>query len=133
MLRMVGSITISRYRSHCSVTVSDRLGFLNYTAGSLASTLSVKLDSARIPLKELRDYEVALTQKRNVRAGLENQIARVERSQEKGYEKRVAELQEQLAKAESDDEPAERQYEILLRKAFRESEQQRFQAFREVS
>jgi hypothetical protein len=93
----------------------------------------VKLDSARIPLKELRDCAAILTQKRNVRAGLENQIARVERSQERGYEKRVAELKEQLAKAESDDELAERQHDIVLRKALKESEQQRFQAFREVS
>lgn len=108
------------------------MGFLNYIAGSLAGTLSVKLDSARTPLKQLRDNEAALTQKRNVRAGLENQIGRVEHGQERGYEKRVAELRDQLAKAESDDEPAERQYEILLRKALKESEQLRFQALREV-
>ncbi|KAI0257548.1 Eisosome component PIL1-domain-containing protein [Lactifluus subvellereus] len=111
--------------------VSDRLAFLNYIAGSLASTLSMKLDSARTPLKQLRDNEAALTQKRNVRAGIQNQISRIEHSQERGYEKHVAELQEQLAKAESDDEPAEGQHEIFLRKALKESEQLRFQALRE--
>ncbi|KAI0004322.1 Eisosome component PIL1-domain-containing protein [Russula compacta] len=110
---------------------SDRLAFLNYTSGSLASTLSVKLNTARTPLKELRDSEVTLVQRRNVRNGLEYQISRVENGQERGYEKRVAELKEQLAKAESDDEPIEKQHEILLRKALKESELQKFQALRE--
>jgi hypothetical protein len=111
---------------------SDRLGFLNYVAGSLASTLAVKLDAARSPLKELRDKEVTLAQRRNVRVGLRNQLGRLEHSQEKGLEKRIAELKEQIAKAEKDDEPIEKEHEILLRKALRESEQQKFQALREV-
>ncbi|KAH9982479.1 Eisosome component PIL1-domain-containing protein, partial [Lactifluus volemus] len=111
--------------------VSDRLGFLHYIAGELSKTLSAKLESARTPLKELRDNDAALSQKRNVRAGLENQIARIERGKERGYEKRVAELREQLAKAESDGEPAERQHEILVRRALKDSERERFQAFRE--
>jgi hypothetical protein len=108
------------------------LGFLHYIAGELSKTLSAKLESARTPLKELRDDDAALSQKRNVRAGLENQIARIERGKERGYEKRVAELREQLAKAESDGEPAERQHEILVRRALKDSERERFQAFREV-
>ena len=112
--------------------VSDRLAFLNFLAGSLSGTLSAKLNTARVSLKALRDDEVALTQRRNVRAGLQNQIARLEHSQEKGYEKHIVELKEQLAKAEKDDEPAEREHKILLRKALKESEQQKFQALREV-
>jgi hypothetical protein len=108
------------------------LAFLNYIAATLATTLSVKLNTARLPLKELRDNEVALAQKHNVRTGLEQQVSRVENSQEKGYEKRLAELKEQLAKAQSDDEAAEKQHDILLRKALKESEQQKFQALREV-
>ncbi|KAI9445188.1 Eisosome component PIL1-domain-containing protein [Lactarius indigo] len=111
--------------------VSDRLAFLNFIAGSLSGTLAMKLDAARAPLKALRDDEVALTQRRNVRAGLQNQIARLEHSQEKGSEKRIAEVKEQLAKAEKDDEPAERDHKILLRKALKESEQEKFQALRE--
>ncbi|KAI0274649.1 Eisosome component PIL1-domain-containing protein [Gloeopeniophorella convolvens] len=111
--------------------VSDRLAFLNYISGSLANTLASKLNTARTPLKALRDNETVLTQKRNVRAGLENQISRLEHGQEKGYEKRIAELREQLTRAESDDEPIEREHEILLRKALRESEQLKFQALRE--
>ena len=112
--------------------VSDRLGFLNYVAGSLASTLAGKLNAARAPLKELRDQEVTLVQRRNVRVGLHNQLGRLEHSQEKGLEKRIAELKEQIAKAEEHDGPIEREHEILLRKALRESEQQKFQALREV-
>lgn len=112
--------------------VSDRLGFLNYIVGSLSGTLAGKLDTARAPLKELRDQEVTLTQRRNVRTGIQNQIGRLEHSQEKGSEKHIAELREQLAKAERDDEPIEREHEILLRRALKESEQQKFQALREV-
>ncbi|KAF8271384.1 Eisosome component PIL1-domain-containing protein, partial [Lactarius quietus] len=111
--------------------VSDRLGFLNYIFGSLSGTLAGKLNTARAPLKELRDNEVALTQRRNVRAGLKNQIGHLEHSQEKGTEKRIAELKEQLAKAEKDDEPIEKEHMILMRKALKESEQQKFQALRE--
>jgi uncharacterized protein YdcH (DUF465 family) len=113
--------------------VSDRLAFLNYIMGSLATTLSAKLNTARVPLKGLRDNEVTLSQKRNIRNGLEHQISRVENSREKGYERRVAELREQLARAERDDEPIERQHEILARKALKESEQEKFQALREVN
>jgi len=111
--------------------VSDRLGFLNFIAGSLASTLSTKLSTARLPLKELRDNEGALAQKHSIHTGLEQQISRIEKGQEKGYEKRLAELKEQLAKVKSDDEPAEKQHDILLRKALKESEQVKFQALRE--
>ncbi|KAH8998981.1 Eisosome component PIL1-domain-containing protein [Lactarius hatsudake] len=111
--------------------VSDRLAFLNFIAGSLSGTLAMKLNAARAPFKALRDDEVALTQRRNVRASLQNQIARLEHSQEKGSEKRIAEVKEQLAKAEKDDEPAERDHKVLLRKALKESEQEKFQALRE--
>jgi len=111
--------------------VSDRLGFLNYVVGQLSGTLAGKLDTARAPLKALRDNEVTLTQRRNVRAGLNVQIGRLEHSQEKGVEKRTAELKEQLAKAEKDDEPLEKEHEILLRKAMKESELLKFQALRE--
>jgi hypothetical protein len=99
---------------------------------SLATTLSEKLNTARLPLKELRSNEVTFTQRHSIRTGLEQQISRTENSREKGYEKRLAELKEQLAKAESDDEPADKQHDILLRKALRESEQLKFQALREV-
>ena len=73
-----------------------------------------------------------LLQKRNIRNGIELQISRVENSREKGYEKHVADLKGQLYKAENDDEPLEKQHEILLRKALKESELQKFQALREV-
>ena len=75
---------------------------------------------------------MALTQRHNIHAGIELQISRVENGRERGYEKHLAELKEQLAKVKSDDEPAEKQHNILLRKALRESEQVKFQALREV-
>jgi len=111
--------------------VSDRLAFLNYTAGSLSGTLAAELNTARIPLKALRDDEVALTQKRTVRAGIHNQILRLEQTKEKGNEKYITELKAQLAQLERDDEPDERAHTILLRKSLKESEQKKFQALRE--
>jgi 1,6-anhydro-N-acetylmuramate kinase len=112
--------------------VSDRLGFVNYVVGSLSGSLAGKLDTARAPLKALRDNEATLTPRRNVRAGLKIQIERLEHGQEKGAEKRIAEVKEQLAKVEKDDEPLEKEHEILLRKALKESELLKFQALREV-
>lgn len=114
------------------ILVSDRSAFLNFVSGSLSNTLAVKLDAARAPFKQLRDNETTLGPRRAVRAGLQTQIGRIEASQEKGYEKRLAELKAQLAKAEKDDEPAEKEHEILKRKALKESEQLKWEAYREV-
>ncbi|KAH7931061.1 hypothetical protein BV22DRAFT_1124457 [Leucogyrophana mollusca] len=111
--------------------VADRLAYLNFVQGSLASSLAVKLDSARGPLKALRDAETNITPKRNIRAGLHNQIARIEHEQAKGTEVRLAQLKEQLAKAKRDDEPLEKEIELLKRKAVRDSEQMKWDAVRE--
>ncbi|KAA1468226.1 hypothetical protein DENSPDRAFT_857164 [Dentipellis sp. KUC8613] len=111
--------------------VSDRLAFLNFISGSLASSLAHKLNAARSPLKALRDNDNALAARRTVRANLQSQIVRLEHNQERGYEKRIAELKDQLRKAERDDEPSEKEHEIFKRKALRESEQLKFEAFRE--
>ncbi|KAI6031777.1 hypothetical protein BKA83DRAFT_673496 [Pisolithus microcarpus] len=45
--------------------VTDRLAYLNFVNGSLASSLAVKLNAARSPLKALRDAESAIIPKRN--------------------------------------------------------------------
>ncbi|KAF9242879.1 Eisosome component PIL1-domain-containing protein [Melanogaster broomeanus] len=111
--------------------VTDRLAYLNFVQGSLASSLAVKLDDARSPLKALRTAETNITPKRNIRAGLRNQIGRVEHNQEKGGERRLAELREQLARAEKADEHLEKEMELLKRKAVRESEQLKWDAIRE--
>jgi hypothetical protein len=113
--------------------VTDRLAFLNFVHGSLSASLAVKLDDARSPLKALRSAEVAIVPKRNIRAGLRNQIARIEHNQEKGGERRLAELKEQLSRAESNDEQLEKEIELLKRKAVRESEQRKWEALHEVS
>jgi len=108
------------------------LAFLNFVSGSLASNLAGKLNTARTPLKALRASETTLSARRNLRLGLQNQIGRLEHAQERGNGRRIAELREQLAKAEHDDEPMEKEHEILKRKAFKESEQLKFEALREV-
>lgn len=100
--------------------------------GSLSASLAVKLDSARSSLKALRDAEAAITPKRNIRAGLRNQIARIEHNQEKGAERRLTELKEQLSRAEGNDEQLEKEIELLKRKAIRESEQRKWEAIQEV-
>ncbi|KIJ68378.1 hypothetical protein HYDPIDRAFT_106570 [Hydnomerulius pinastri MD-312] len=111
--------------------VTDRLAYLNFVQGSLSASLAVKLDSARAPLKALRDAEATITPKRNIRAGLRNQIGRIEHAQEKGTERRLSELREQLARAEQNDEPHEKEIELLKRKATRDSEQMKWDAIRE--
>lgn len=113
--------------------MTDRLAYLNFVSGSLSSTLAVKLDSARAPLKQLRDAETAITPRRNIRTALANQLARIEHDNAKGNEKKIAELKDQIHKAETDDLPQEKEIELLKRKAIRESEQLKWEAVREVS
>jgi hypothetical protein len=113
--------------------VTDRLAYLNFVQGSLASSVAIKLNNARAPFKALRDAEAALAPKRNFRAGLRTQIARIEHNQEKGMERKLPELRQALAKAELVDEPLEKELEILKRKALRESEAQKWDAIREVN
>ncbi|KAF9229348.1 hypothetical protein BS17DRAFT_17896 [Gyrodon lividus] len=113
--------------------VTDRLAYLNFVQGSLSASLSVKLDAARSPLKALRAAETNIAPKRNIRAGLRNQIARLEHSKEKGAERRVAELKDQLVRAEKNDEHLEKEIELLKRKAVRESEQVKWDAIREYA
>lgn len=115
-----------------SYIVTDRLAYLNFVQGSLASSLSTKLDGSRASLKALRDLEANITPRRNIRAGLQFQISRLEHEQQKGTEKRLADLRDQLKKAEADDQPAEREIEIAKRKAVRDSEQRKWDALREV-
>ena len=112
--------------------MTDRLAYLNFVQGSLANTLAVKLDNARTPFKVLRDAEIALTPRRNIRAGMALQISRIEHDQPKGMEKRLADLREQLRRHEEEDEAKEKQVEILKRRAVKESEQQKWEAIREV-
>lgn len=112
--------------------VTDRLAYLNFVQGSLAGTLGLKLDSARAPLKALRDAENNLTPRRNIRAGMQYQLSKLEHDQQKGAEKRIAELKDQIRKAELDDMHQEKEVELLKRKAVRESEQLKWEAMREV-
>lgn len=111
--------------------VTDRLAYLNFVQGSLASSVAIKLNNARAPFKALRDAEAVLAPKRNFRAGLRTQISRIEHSQDKAMERKLPELKQTLAKAELVDEPLEKGLEILKRKAVRESEAQKWDAMRE--
>jgi hypothetical protein len=111
--------------------VTDRLAYLNFVQGSLASGLSVKLDAARAPFKNLRDAETALTPKRNARANIQLQITRIEADQPRGMEKRLAELKEQLRRMTLEDKPLETEIQLLKRQAVRESEQHKWDAIRE--
>lgn len=122
----LSNINLSLYQ------VTDRLAYLNFVQGSLASSLAIKLDSARAPVKALRDAEAALLPRRNIRAGIQNQIGRLEHAQQKGTEKALSDLRGQLKKAEQDDVPLEREIELLKRKGVRESERLKWEAIREV-
>ncbi|KAI0375355.1 hypothetical protein BV20DRAFT_1009716 [Pilatotrama ljubarskyi] len=113
--------------------VTDRLAWMNYIQGSLAATLAKQIDASRAPFKALRDAENNLSGRRNIRAGFQNQIARIEHDQQRGMEQKLAELKRQLRKAEEDDEPLEKEVELLKRKAVRESERLKWEAIREYS
>lgn len=84
-------------------------------------------------MKLLRDAENAILPRRNIRAGLHQQLARLEHDNQKGMEKRIADLKEQIRKAEAEDSPSEKEIELLKRKGLRESEQQKWEAIREAS
>lgn len=112
--------------------VTDRLAYMNFVQGSLAGTLAVKLNDSRAALKELRDAENNLAPRRNIRAGFETQITRIEHQQEKGMESKLAQLREQLHKAQGEDEALENEIEVLKRKGVRESEKEKWDALREV-
>ncbi|KAG5220814.1 Eisosome component PIL1-domain-containing protein [Salix suchowensis] len=113
--------------------VSDRLAYLNFVQGALASSLALKIDSARIPFKALRDAEVSLAPRRNLRAGLHAQLAKLEHDQVKGGEKKILEIKDQIRKAEVDDASQEKEIELLKRKALREGETLKWEAVREVN
>ena len=105
---------------------------MTYIEGSLAATLAKEIDASRTPFKALRDAENGLSGRRNIRAALQNQIARIEHDQRPGMEQKLVELKRQLRKAEEDDEPLEKEVELLKRKAIRESERMKWTALREV-
>ncbi|KAH8120425.1 Eisosome component PIL1-domain-containing protein [Phellopilus nigrolimitatus] len=111
--------------------VTDRLAYLNFVHGALSATLSSELNTSRSPLKALRDAEKALEPKRNIRAGIQNQIARIEHEQQKGTEKRLAELKQQLQTAEEEDAAGEKEIEILKRKGVADAERAKWAALRE--
>jgi hypothetical protein len=79
----------------------------------------------------LRDKEDSLAARRNIRNNYELQIAKLETS--RGNEKKIKELEELLKRANAEDEPLEKEIQILERKAIRESEHAKWEAIREVS
>ncbi|KAI0778536.1 Eisosome component PIL1-domain-containing protein [Trametes elegans] len=111
--------------------VTDRLAWMSYVHGSLSVTLAQQIDASRAPFKALRDAENSLSGRRNIRAGFQNQIARIEHDQQRGMEQKLIELKRQLRKAEEDDEPLEKEVELLKRKAVRDSERLKWEALRE--
>ena len=98
--------------------------------GSLSASLAEKLDAARLPLKNLRDKEDALAARRNTRNGYEQQIAKLELSS--GNEKKISDLEEVLQRAYVEDEPLEKEVQLLERKAIKDSEKAKWEAIREV-
>ncbi|KAF9785541.1 Eisosome component PIL1-domain-containing protein [Thelephora terrestris] len=109
--------------------VTDRLAYFQFVQGSLAESLAKKLNAARLPLKNLRDKEDTLAARRNIRNNYELNIAKLETSS--GNQKKINELEELLRKANIDDDPLEKEVQILERKAIKESEHAKWEAFRE--
>jgi Holliday junction resolvasome RuvABC DNA-binding subunit len=90
------------------------------------------LDGSRVALKNIRDAENTLLPRRNIRAGIVLQINRIKSEGQKGADRKLAELQDQLKRAEDEDQDLERQYEITKRKFLRENEENKWAAIREV-
>ncbi|KAG9017061.1 hypothetical protein FRB90_001956 [Tulasnella sp. 427] len=113
--------------------VTDRLAYLNFVQGSLIGVLSDRLDEARAPLKKLREAQAGLSPRRAQRTSIESQIRAIETNpnSKPGGEARVKELQDSLSKHTADDAPLEREVDELRRKAIKESEEMKWQAFRE--
>jgi len=104
------------------------LAYINFVHGSLAGTLAQKLDQARAPFKALRDAETALQPHRTLRNNLHTNIDRFQNDP-----KKAEDFRQQLHKLEQEDAAAERDIELLKRKALRESEQLKWAAIQEVS
>jgi len=111
--------------------VTDRLAYFQFVQGSLSASLAEKLDASRLPLKNLRDKEDALNTRRNTRTNYEQQIAKLELSS--GNERKINELEDLLQRANVDDEPLEKEVQLLERKAIKDSEQAKWEAIREVN
>ncbi|KAG8905321.1 hypothetical protein FRB99_000247 [Tulasnella sp. 403] len=114
--------------------VTDRLAYLNFVHGTLASTLSDKLDAARVPMKKLRESQMTLAPRRQQRGAIETEIQRL-RSQPNaaGAQQKIAELTQTLGKHTADDAPLEREIGEMTRNAVRESERLKWEAFREYA
>ncbi|KAH8102470.1 Eisosome component PIL1-domain-containing protein [Cristinia sonorae] len=113
--------------------VSDRLGWLSYVQGTLAQTLANKLDAARAPYKELRAAEAKLTPHRTSRTNFENQIKKLETDNQRGKEQKIADLRAQIVKLDNEFRDVIAELEITKRKAFKQSEQLKWEAIREYS
>jgi len=116
-------------RSRSSI-VTDRLAYFQYVQGSLAASLAEKLDAARVPLKSLRDKEDSLAVRKNTRNDYEQRIAKLELSS--GNEKKINDLEELLQRAYVEDDPLEKEVQLLERKAIKDSEKAKWEAIREV-
>ncbi|KAL4242112.1 Eisosome component PIL1/LSP1 [Abortiporus biennis] len=113
--------------------VSDRLAWLNFVHGSLAHTLAEHINTSRAPFKALRAAEAQVAPRRAMRANLENQINKLENENKAGSHQRLGDLRVQLHKVEMDDENAEKEIELLKRKALAESESAKWAAIREYA
>lgn len=133
MVSSAAAFDYKRLAHKHSNIVTDRLAWLSYVQGSLTAQVASKINSSRTAFKHLRDAENALAPRRNIRIGLENQIGRIEHEQRKDQQARLQELKAQLRMNEEEDSVAEKDIEILKRKAVRETEQEKWEAIREVN
>ncbi|KZO95012.1 hypothetical protein CALVIDRAFT_538488 [Calocera viscosa TUFC12733] len=103
--------------------VSDRLAWLNFTSGALASQLGTALGGeARGPLKQLRDAEQLLAPRRAARAAAQAQLQRAKMEQER------AELTAALKQGEAEDAELEGRVARARREGVREAERAKWLA-----
>ncbi len=111
--------------------MTDRLAYLNFVTGTLASNLSASLDASRTPLKKLRDAQAQLAPRRAHRTMLENQITKAQSNPNATTQ--LADLQGQLRQAMATDQATEKEVADLRRRAVGECERTKWIAMREVT
>ncbi|KAG8758723.1 hypothetical protein FRC14_007510 [Serendipita sp. 396] len=113
--------------------VTDRLAYLNFVHGALSYTLATDLDKSRAAWKNVRDAEAQLAPRRAARSNIAGQVNKLKTEGGRGgnVDTRLAELEAQLKKAESDDAPLENELQLLRRTAIKESETLKWKGLKE--
>ncbi|KAG8991725.1 hypothetical protein FRB94_012286 [Tulasnella sp. JGI-2019a] len=114
--------------------VTDRLAFVTFAHGNLATNLANELDAARAPFKNLREILTKAAPRKSQLQAIDAQIKTLQTSggRNPGAETKIAELEAERRRRVNEDEPMEMQIATIKRNAIKESEEIRWKAVKEV-